>query len=443
MSGYYDDGGYDGRYQDNDAYNGADYGYDDEGDADYDQGYERSPLTPDEIERQGFAIEQRGYHRDQVRGFLYEVAAALRLALQGNQSTVFGPPPTWPREPADQAEPPATPELTFENTRILRAHLSASLRQDSDANLILEKARKEAGETLDKARTEADEATRRARAEADTTVKSARDRADDIVRRARDQADDIVQKAQDEANGAIEQTREFVEQHRSDAGGLLRQAEVEAEHLREQARRTLAAAQEEARSVVTDAEARARRVLKGARQDALNHAQQVSTTLEARAEQLVEAEHGTLQRLNEARRELSKVIEELAGAEPVVGPTIEILRLAVDARTTGEPSLTGPSPEPLKPADAGEPADHPVNTMVRAAVARAMDAAVPGFGDDGAGDDLVGPAAEPVPVLETAPPPPPAPAPDRPSPGRRGDLRDLLSELASIVDADGEASRET
>jgi DivIVA domain-containing protein len=373
MSGYYDDGGYD------------DNGW-------YDAEYERSPLTPDEIERQGFAIEHRGYHRDQVRDFLYEVAAALRLALQGNQSPVFGPPPTWSHGSADHA--PGSPP--FDNTRILRAHLTASLRQeaelDTDAEAILERARQESVDIVDQARQEADE--------------------------------------------------------------LLGDAEAEAEHLREKARRMLAAAQEEAGSVVTEAEARARRVLKGARQDALNHAQQVSTTLEARAEQLVEAEQGTLQRLNETRRQLSKVIEELAGAEPVVGPTIEILRLAVDARTTGEPSLTGSpeTPVELDPADTGDPSDHPVSTMVRAAVARAMDAAVDEDDDtadpvEDAGEDAFVIDEDPFVIDEdlagTDAPGrhqaddllPPAPTLRPP----RGDLRDLLSELADIVAEDDEA----
>jgi DivIVA domain-containing protein len=373
--------------------------------------YDRSPVTPDEIERQGFAIEHRGYDRDQVRSFLYEVAAALRLALQGNRSTVFGPPPTWGR---GQPETAPGPDLTFDNTRILRAHVSASLRQeaelDQDAEAILEHAKAEAEETTTQAEADAEELLARAEAEADE---------------------------------------------------LLTQAETDAEQQRDRARRVLAAAQEEAQALIAEAEARALRVLKGARQDALNHAQQVSTTLEARADQLVEAEQGTLQRLNEARRQLSKLIEELAGADPVVGPTIEILRLAVDARTTGEPSMAAP-PATVTEIPAIEPdddADHPVSQMVRAAVARAVaaaveiddgvtgdediddldepdepDAAIAGtLGDDGP-DLLAGFAG----LDEPEEPEPEAPAPAVARAARRiasgrGDLTELLSEIADII----------
>jgi DivIVA domain-containing protein len=270
------------------------------------------PLTPDEVERRGFAIEHRGYDRDQVRSFLYEVAAALRLALQGNQSPIFAPLPPWTR--GTPVEPtPTSPgnDPTLETAaRILRAaSVSATIRQE-----------------------EADAA------------------ADAIVDNARQEADE-----------------------------LLRRAEADAEQQRDRARRVLVAAQEEARQLVEDAERRARRVLSGARQDALNHAQQVSVTLEARAEQLREAEQTVLTRLNETRLQLSALIEELAGAEPVVGPSVEILHLAVDARTNHEPSVVAPAPPAAarpRPA-AVEPPDARVARMVRAAVTRAMDAGLP------------------------------------------------------------------
>jgi len=227
----------------------------------------------------------------------------------------------------------------------------------------------------------------------------------------------------------------------------------------------LAAAQEEAQARLADAESRARRVFKGARQDALNHAHQVSTTLEARADQLVEAEQSTLQRLNETRRQLSKLIEELAGADPVVGPTVEILRLAVEARASGQPALIGSPPEILDeaPEGRGEETQHPVARMVRSAVARAMDAAVDleaepdddvvdgegsTFGadettvladDDEAGDprpvdadtDDHSEGDQPLYRLVAAPPVTP------PAPRGRGDLTDLLSEIADIVGEDG------
>jgi DivIVA domain-containing protein len=275
------------------------------------------PLTPDEVERRGFAIEHRGYDRDQVRSFLYEVAAALRMALQGNQSPIFAPLPPWTRgAPVEPAPTPTSPgnDPTLETAaRILRAaSVSATIRQE-----------------------EADAA------------------ADAIVDHARQEADE-----------------------------LLRRAETDAEQQRDRARRVLVAAQEEARKLVDDAERRARRVLSGARQDALNHATQVSATLEARAEQLRDAEQTVLTRLNETRLQLSALIEELAGAGPVVGPTIEILHLAVDARTNHEPSLAAPAPVPPprpRPAPV-EPPDARVARMVRSAVTRAMDAGLPAPG---------------------------------------------------------------
>jgi DivIVA domain-containing protein len=315
------------------------------------------PLTPDEIERQSFGIEQRGYDRDQVRSFLYEVAAALRLSLQGTQSALFGTRPPWPQggEPVDAATAGA------EAARILRAaHVSATIRQE----------------------------------EADAVAEA------------------------------------IVEQARQEADELLRRAEADAEHQRDRARRVLVAAQEEADTLVAQAEKRARLVLSGARQDALNHVQQVSRNLEARADQLIEAERTTLARLNEARRDLSALIETLAGAEPVLGPTVEILRLAVDARTHGGPTATVPPGAARPPgSDPADDPDHPVARMVRAAVARAVEAAAAGAEGVGAGteadDDGGGEGGDPMAEAEAGPGPGDAPA-DVP-------ITTILSEITDII----------
>ena len=62
-------------------------------------------LNPEDVARRTFAIEERGYDRDEVRTFLFEVAAALRLALHGTHSAldVRLPPPI--DEATEAAEP--------------------------------------------------------------------------------------------------------------------------------------------------------------------------------------------------------------------------------------------------------------------------------------------------------------------------------------------------
>ena len=54
------------------------------------EGAKRVHLSPDEIQRHTFAIEDRGYDRDEVRDFLLEVASALRLALHTRYPTPAG-----------------------------------------------------------------------------------------------------------------------------------------------------------------------------------------------------------------------------------------------------------------------------------------------------------------------------------------------------------------
>jgi vacuolar-type H+-ATPase subunit H len=180
----------------------------------------------------------------------------------------------------------------------------------------------------------------------------------------------------------------IIDQARQEAHELLHRAEADAELQRNQARRVLADAQEQAAELVAEAEQRARRVLSGARQDALNHAGQVSRTLEARANEVIEAERATLRRLHDARRALSVLIEALAGADPVLGPTVEILQLAVDARMNAEPPPTAGTDagaavaaDPSGDGHAGHDHD-PAAPMVRSAVARAMEAACAPAGAD-------------------------------------------------------------
>ena len=45
-------------------------------------------FNPEDIARRTFALEERGYDRDEVRTFLFEVAAAMRLALHGSQPSL-------------------------------------------------------------------------------------------------------------------------------------------------------------------------------------------------------------------------------------------------------------------------------------------------------------------------------------------------------------------
>ena len=186
-------------------------------------------LTPDQIEHRPFGIEDRGYDRDEVRKFLAEAAATLRLA---QRSTL--PPLLVPRS-GDPAT--AFDRVPAEVSRILRAaELSAQARRD----------------------------------EADAFV-------DAIVERAEHDAEQVRRQAEDEAAAETERARRVLLAAQAQALAIVADAEQRAttmldaarEHARQHARRIAGEAQKRA-DEVSDAEAAALLRLNEARLDLVN-----------------------------------------------------------------------------------------------------------------------------------------------------------------------------
>src|SRR5690606_20872900 len=138
------------------------------------------PLSPDEIERRTFAIEDRGYDRDEVRVFLLEVAAALRLALH----TTRPPTPEAPARPAP-APAPASADQDGDPFGRFGAEVAEVLRAAHDAVAALHhQADAEIAARHVEAIAEADELRRQAEAEATWT----QDRAKRVLITAQEQA---------------------------------------------------------------------------------------------------------------------------------------------------------------------------------------------------------------------------------------------------------------
>jgi DivIVA domain-containing protein len=163
-------------------------------------------LSPDEIERRSFAIEDRGYDRDEVRVFLLEVASALRLALHTTRPPAATPPATAVPTPPPAAEVAAGGDdfarLGSEVAEVLRsAHEAvAGLHHQAEVEIA---ARHE------EALAAADEVRRQAEADATWT----HDRAKRVLITAQEQADSILAEADADAAELLASARRQAHEH--------------------------------------------------------------------------------------------------------------------------------------------------------------------------------------------------------------------------------------
>lgn len=163
-------------------------------------------LSPDEIQRRTFAIEDRGYDRDEVRVFLLEVASALRLALH----TTRPPAATAPEGAPAGAAPPAGAPTDADSFARLGAEVADVLRAAHDAVTAMHaQADTEIAARHEEALADADEVRRQAETDASWT----HDRAKRVLITAQEQSDAIVAEAETNAAELLATARRQAREH--------------------------------------------------------------------------------------------------------------------------------------------------------------------------------------------------------------------------------------
>lgn len=311
--------------------------------------------SPDEIQRRTFAIEDRGYDRDEVRVFLLEVASTLRLALHTTRPPVGTPTATSPSPSVDGAG--------------ADGNGSGSGSGDDFARLGTEVA--------------------------------------EVLRSAHD----AVAVLRNEAALEIEAQHQDA-QARADE--LRRQADADAAWTHERAKRVLVTAQEQADALLADAERAGAELIETARRQAEEHTAQVAERTRRHAEQILRAEREALRRLHQAQAGVAAAVEMLTGSEsrPVVDltelrPNLRLgsLNIEIDDPESEEGDDDERPEGPVRPSQrsAGDPVAH----MVRHAVDRAAEharQAAPG----------AEPPPGPDPTADLTPEPAAGSAPDEP-----------------------------
>jgi len=205
------------------------------------EGAKRVHLSPDEIQRRTFAIEDRGYDRDEVRDFLLEVASALRLALHTTRPPATASPAGLPvaEEQAADAGDDFT-RLGREVANVLRmAHDAVALLRDQ-ASLEIEGQRQDATARAEELRQQADADAAWTHDRAKRVLITAQEQADAIVADAERAATELIETARRQADDHTEQVAASTRRH---AEQILR-AEREALRRLHQAQAGVAAAVE-------------------------------------------------------------------------------------------------------------------------------------------------------------------------------------------------------
>ncbi len=294
-------------------------------------------LTPEEIEGRQFPVVSTGYDRDQVDGFLAEVARSYRFAARNpgtrerpasSPAGAAPPPPPPPPLPPAGSPPAARPSDSFE-------------RLGDEVADILRSAQR-LGESL-RAAAETEAADRRAAAELE-----------------------------------------------------IAEAIQVAERDRDQAKRVLVRAQERADAIIQEAEQQAQQRLDRASAEAEERSAQLLAHSRRHAEQVLRAERAAVERLRSVRADIESAITRLAGSE--TDPVVDLTSGEAVVRVGEMPGLDDePRPAPSTPptTSAGQTApgtaaapepddDDPVQRLIRAAVERASQHPVDaGGGDDG------------------------------------------------------------
>jgi hypothetical protein len=156
--------------------------------------------TPDQIERRPFAIEEHGYDRDEVRKFLAEVAATLRLAQRSTVPPVLVPLTTGPGAAVDASA--AFDRASADVGRILRAaEVSAQTRRDETEALV--------ASIIERAEHDADDLRRQATEAAALDTERARR----VLLVAQQQAEALTAEAELRAAAMLDAAREHARQH--------------------------------------------------------------------------------------------------------------------------------------------------------------------------------------------------------------------------------------
>lgn len=330
-------------------------------------------LSPDEIERREFALVSLGYDADEVRKFLLEVAATVRMSrhdthppdLLRARTTADIPDDLrtdaarWPARGHDSSNGPVDAVSFFIPPAVPRVAPATrpATRETTPGKTSDTAAAAGGADPFDQVGTQVAE----------------------LMRAAHESVTAILEKADLDA-AAIRDDAEH------DAREIRRRSEADAAWQQDRAKRVLTTVQEQADAIVAEAEAQGRAIVANAAEQADVHAKQVTEKAQRHVEDILRAEREALARLHSAQHDVGRAIEAIVRADN--RPVVDVRSPEADLRFATDRSGDGSDGASRADRDSSDPRSNenwssiqelaqqdPLMQMVRQAVDRAVDAA--------------------------------------------------------------------
>ncbi len=269
--------------------------------------------SPDELRKKTFAVVPKGYDRPEVNKYLAELAeelesfnsdAGVSTPVDDGDSTDGDPSGTNGADGPAEATPRSATTSSDDFDRV-----------GNEISLMLRQAQESAMKIRDDAEIEARTLVDQVRLDIEADRVAHEQAAAELISRTEERATSIRVSAEDYSRDTREKADEFSETRKNAVETELADAIAEASTTREQSAATLRTAKSEAEATLAEAQNRAREIIAHAEADAQSRSDELLSQARASLQNLIEAETRTRQDLDEARRSITSVLDQLSIAE--------------------------------------------------------------------------------------------------------------------------------
>lgn len=270
--------------------------------------------SPNELRKKTFAVVPKGYDRPEVNKYLAELAEELE-SFNRNADAPVGDE-QGPATDANPASETADSDGPAEATpRPEKTSSDDFDRVGNEISLMLRQAQESAMKIRDDAEIEARTLVDQVRVDIEADRVAHEQAAAELISRTEERATSIRVSAEEYSRDTRDKADEFSESRKAAVEAELAEAVAEASATREKSAEQLRSANQEAQATLAEAQNRAREIIAHAEADAQSRSDELLSQARASLQNLIEAETRTRQDLDQARRSITSVLDQLSIAE--------------------------------------------------------------------------------------------------------------------------------
>ena len=267
--------------------------------------------SPDELRKKTFAVVPKGYDRPEVNKYLAELAEELE-----NFNQAAGAPAGEAQDAGSSPTDMSTSDGPAEATpRTEKTSSDDFDRVGNEISLMLRQAQESAMKIRDDAEIEARTLVDQVRVDIEADRVAHEQAAAELISRTEERATSIRVSAEEYARETRDNADEFSETRKAAVEAELADAIAEASTTREKIAEELRSAGQESDAIRAEAQNRAKEIIAHAETDAQSRSDELLSQARASLQNLIEAETRTRQDLDQARRSISTVLDQLSIAE--------------------------------------------------------------------------------------------------------------------------------